>query len=52
MVEVRDQAEMRSVVGAVPARCADLFRPGAEEPGAAGLRFHTWVKTAAVRYQW
>ena len=37
---------------AVPARCADLFRVGADEQCAPRLRFHTWVKTAAVRYQW
>jgi hypothetical protein len=38
MLEVGDSADVRSVVG--------------EEPGAAGPRFHTRVKTAAVRYQW
>jgi hypothetical protein len=52
MLEVRDPADMHSVVGAVPARCADLFTARAEERGAAGLRFHAWVKTVAVGYQW
>jgi hypothetical protein len=52
MLEVRDPADMHSVVGEVSARCGDLFRARAEEQGAPGLRFHTWVKTAAVRYQW
>jgi hypothetical protein len=52
MLEVRDPADMHSVVGEVSARCADLFRARAEEQGAAGPRFHTWVKTAAVRYPW
>ena len=52
MVEVRDPADMRSVVGEVPAMSADRCRGRAEEQGAPGLRFHTWVKTAAVRYQW
>jgi len=51
MVEVRDQADIRSVVGEAPAMsAADVA--AAEEQGAPGLRFHTWVKTAAVRYQW
>ena len=63
MVEVRDPAEKRSVVaeatavtaadrGSVLARCADLSRARAEERGASGPQFYTWVKTAAVRYQW
>ena len=36
----------------VLARCADLSRARAEERGASGPHFYTWVKTAAVRYQW
>jgi delta 1-pyrroline-5-carboxylate dehydrogenase len=85
MLEVRDPADLRSVVGevpamtvgdvaaayslawtafatcrrtgpldraAVPARCADLSRALAEVQGALGPHFCTWVKTAAVRYQW
>jgi len=51
VVEVRDPADMRSVVGEVPAMSgADVA--AAEEQGAPRLRLHTWVKTAAVRYQW
>ena len=84
MLEVRDPADVRSVVGKVPAmtaayvaayslagttfatwrrtgrldrpavlaRCTDLSRARAEEQGTPGPRFHTWVKSAAVRYQW
>ena len=51
VVEVKDPADMRSVVGEVSAMsAADVA--AAEEQGAPRLRFHTWVKTASVRYQW
>ena len=51
MLEVRDPADMHSVVGEVPAMtAADVA--AAEEQGAPGLRFRTWVRTTAVRYQW
>ena len=50
MQEVRDPADMRSVVGEVSAMSA-ADTAAAEEQGGPGLRFHTWVKTAG-RYQW
>jgi hypothetical protein len=51
MLEVRDPADMHSVVGEVSAMtAADVA--AAEGRGAPGLRFHTWVTLTAVRYQW
>jgi hypothetical protein len=51
MVEVRDPADLRCVVGEASAMsAADVA--AAEEQGAHGQRLCTGVKTAAVRYQW
>ena len=44
MLQVRDPADVRSVVGEVPAMTAAEV--------AAGLRFCTRIKTAAVRFAW
>jgi hypothetical protein len=46
MLEVRDLADVHSVVREVPSMTA------ADVTGAPGLRFRTQIKTTAVRYQW
>ena len=58
MLEVRDPADVRSVVAEVPAMTAaevaasyDRAR-AAFAQGAPGLRFYTRIKTAAVRFAW
>jgi hypothetical protein len=61
VLEVRDPADVRSVVTEVPAMSAtevaeaDGFDEAvqvANDTGVPGLRFYTRIKTAAVRFAW
>jgi len=66
MLEVRDPADVRSVVAEVPAMtAADVaaardraraafarWRRVSKEQGSAGIRFCTRIKTAATRFAW